>query len=374
MGKRQGKLKFSGRKRRFAALQHSVVPGSSPGQLTSQPDQQPTKLHMLHYTAHELTEVDIRTLDEVKHSTERGGVTWLQVNGLADIGLIERLGNLFGIHKLVLEDALDTSHRQKFEDYEDYIFLVVKRGQRSTGFETEHLAMILFPNLLITFHERETDFFAPVLERIRKSTGRIRQYGADYLSYALLDAIVDGYYPILEHYNITLENIENEILSVSDKTIIRRIYDVKSDLMFLHRAAWPLRDISNMLSREDCPFIHETTLHYLRDLHDQTMQVTELSEFYRDIASGLMNTFLAYSGHKMNEIMKMLTMISAIFIPLSFVAAVYGMNFRHMPELNWEYGYPASLGIMLCIGLCMLAIFRRRGWLGRTNIHDKERS
>ena len=165
--------------------------------------------------------------------------------------------------------------------------------------------------------------------------------------------------------------MENDLLNISGKALISRIYNIKSDLLYLHRAIWPMRDIINMLSREDSPIIQPNTLHYLRDCHDQVMQVTELSEFYRDIASGLMNTFLAYSGHKMNEIMKVLTMISAIFIPLSFIAGIYGMNFEHMPELRWEYGYGFALGLMTVVSLIMLWSFRRRGWLGRTHIHDE---
>lgn len=359
------------RKKRYPSHVHQAPPGSSPGLLTPNPQHHPTELSILGYGPDGCQEEKLTGTDGIWKYLEQWPVVWVNVIGLRDISLIEQIGTMFGLHRLVLEDILNTQHRPKIDDYDNYQFLIVKKGAYSEQFETEQVSIILKDKVVITFQEKPGNSFELVCERIRRGTGKIRHSGPDYLNYAILDTIVDGYYPILEAINHRLEIIENEIISASSTATIDKIHHAKSDLLFLHRAIWPMRDIINMLSRADNPFNTQTIQHYLRDCYDQCVQVTELTEFYRDVASGLMNTFLAYSGHKMNEIMKVLTMISAIFIPLSFIAGIYGMNFNthispyNMPELNWIFGYPLALSLMLLIALGMLYSFRRRGWLGK---------
>ena len=362
-------LRKTRKRRRLPKHTTRMPPGSSPGLLQAAPEQLPSRISVLAYGPEGCVEGTITGTDDLQKFADQWPNLWIHVAGLKDVATIEQLGFHFGLHRLVLEDILNVSHRAKVEDYDQYLFIIAKTGTLADQFETEHFSMVLREKLLITFQEKSEDCFHLVRERIRSGFGRIRQQGTDYLCYALLDAIVDSYYPILEKLNHQLDQLEADVVNESGKGTIPRIHHVKMDLLYLHRAAFPMRDVINMLTHDDNPFIGQGIMHYLRDCHDQTIQITELTEFYRDVAAGLMNTYLAYSGHKMNEIMKVLTMISAIFIPLSFIVGIYGMNFNteaspyNMPELHWAYGYPMVLSFMALVAFGMLLLFQKRGWL-----------
>jgi magnesium transporter len=303
----------------------------------------------------------------------------VNVIGLGSVDVIEKIGAMFELDRLSLEDILDTGHRSKVEYYDQYSYTIIKSVGTVEPFESEQHSIFLKKNVVIVFEEKAGRSFSQVRERIRRGTGRIRTSGCDYLYYALLDEVIDKYFPVLDHLNHHLGSIEDEIVAtehgVRDRHIIHQIHNVKSDLLMLHRIVWPVSDIINVIIREESPLISKTTRTYLRDCHDHSQQANELTQFYRDTATGLLNTFLAYEGHKTNEIVKVLTMISAVFIPLNFIAGVYGMNFHpgdspfNMPELDWRYGYPFALGLMLAVALGMLVFFKKRGWVEASKKH-----
>ncbi len=360
------------RKRIFSGL-HKPNPGSAPGVLTINPLSHPTELLVIAYGPDGYIEHTCKDVLEIDQFIGSWPVVWVNVIGLGSLEIIEKVGNLFGLERLLLEDVLDTSHRPKVEYYEHYVFTIIKSGYLTEQIETEQISMFLKKNVVIVFEEKPGSSFSQVRERIRRGTGKIRFSGTDYLYYALLDEVIDKYFPILDKLNHQLASTEEEIVTSShnlrDKDTIQQIHHTKSDLLLLHRIVWPISDIISLMMREDTPLITKSTRTFLRDCYDHSIQANELTQFYRDTASGLLNTFLAYEGHKTNEIVKVLTMISAVFIPLNFIAGVYGMNFDphtspfNMPELDWKYGYPFALALMSAVAFYMLLFFRRRGWI-----------
>lgn len=356
------------RRKHFPAVMPPAPPGSSPSELIAAPEQLPSKIKVLAYGPTGSVEADVSSVEDIARFQNEWPNIWVQVIGLSGVALIDEIGTRFGIHKLALEDILNVTHRAKVEEFDNFLFVILKMGRHADQFTTDHFCMALKPGLILTFQESEEDVFGLVKERIRSGRGKIRGLGADYLAYALLDSIVDSYYPILDSLNHQLEQLESDVIHETGKRTISRIHNIKSDLLFIHRAIYPMRDIINVLAHDDNDFISSGIIHYLRDCHDQCVQITELAEFYRDLAAGLMNTYLALSGHKMNETMKVLTLVSAIFIPLTFIVGIYGMNFDtryplNMPELHAPYGYLAVWSIMLMIALSMIVWFRKKGWL-----------
>jgi magnesium transporter len=293
-------------------------------------------------------------------------VTWININGLQEVGIIEKIGVHFGIHPLVLEDILHTGQRPKAEDLGDYLFIVLRmlyHDERENGMVGEQVSLLLGPNYVISFQEREGDVFNPIRERIRNSKGHIRKGGADYLAYALLDAIVDHYFVILEKLGEKIESLEEELVTNPRPETLQAIHTLKRDLIFLRRSVWPLREVINSLERGESPLITEPTGIYLRDVYDHTIQVIDTIETYRDIVTGMLDIYLSSLSNRMNEVMKVLTIIATIFIPLTFIAGIYGMNFKFMPELEWHWGYPMALMVMLLIVASMFIYFRRKKWL-----------
>lgn len=335
--------------------------------LTASPLSHPTQVLVTAYGPEGYVEHVCENVDEINRFLGVWPVVWVNVIGLANLQIIEQVGNLFTLDRLLLEDVLDTTHRPKVEYYEHYVFTIMKGGIPGEPFESEQISLFLKKNVVVVFEEKPGSSFNLVRERIRRGTGKIRHSGTDYLYYALLDEVIDKYFPILDKLNHQLAQIEDEIVTSAqgtrDKDTIQKIHHAKSDLLLLHRTVWPISDIISMIMREETPLITKTTRNFLRDCYDHSIQANELTQFYRDTASGLLNTFLAYEGHKTNEIVKLLTMVSAVFIPLNYVASIYGMNFHNMPELDWKLGYPLALGLMLLIALAMLNFFNRRGWL-----------
>ncbi|MDT8903665.1 magnesium/cobalt transporter CorA [Anaeroselena agilis] len=292
-------------------------------------------------------------------------VTWISVDGLHNVGLIEKIGAAFAIHPLVLEDILNTHQRPKQEDYGDYLYIVFQAFvlEQDGTMAGEQVSMIVGDGYVLSFQESGRELFKAVRERINSGKGRIRREGADYLAYSLIDTIVDNYFVVLEDLGERLEDLEDTLVTRPGQGTLQDIHYLKREMLFFRKALWPLREVIGALSRGESPLIRQTTLPYVRDAYDHTVQVIDTLETYRDILSGMLDIYLSSVSYRLNEVMKLLTIISTIFIPLTFLAGVYGMNFRYMPELEWEYGYPAVWAVMILAGLVMVRYFRRRGWL-----------
>ncbi|HZF12204.1 MAG TPA: magnesium/cobalt transporter CorA [Thermoanaerobaculia bacterium] len=346
-------------------------PGTAPGTLTplSQPRSAQVRVTVLDYSPEHVTEKEVGRIEEVFPFRDTASVTWINVEGLADVELLASLGRHFKLHPLALEDVLNCGQRPKVEDYDDYEFAVLKSLHRGDAeLEVEQISLVFGRNYVITFQERPGDSFAPVRERIRKGKGQIRRAGPDYLAYALMDALIDEFFPVLERYGERIEELEDELVDRSSPQSVHQIHALKRDLLVLRRAAWPERDLVNALLRAESPLIHPETKVFLRDCYDHMVQAMDMIETYRELAAGMLDVYLSSVSNRMNEIMKVLTIIATIFIPLSFVAGIYGMNFDpaspwNLPELHWRFGYLYSLGLMAAVALGMLLYFKRKGWL-----------
>jgi len=292
--------------------------------------------------------------------------TWINIDGLHKVDIIEKIGANFKLHPLTLEDIVNTEQRPKMEDYGDYLFLVLKMltyGDKTHEIHTEQVSLILGSNFIISFLEDPGDVFDPVRERLRKSGGKIRKSGADYLAYRLMDAVIDHYYLILEKLGDRIESLEEELVTRPSQTTLHNLHSLKRSMIFLRKSVWPLRELISGLERSESVLIQKTTRVFLRDIYDHTIQVIDTMETFRDMVSGMLDIYLSSISYKMNEIMKVLTIIATIFIPLTFVAGVYGMNFDNMPELRWHWGYFYLWGVMAAIALVMLFYFRKKKWM-----------
>lgn len=320
----------------------------------------------LSYNPETVTECDIPDINEYSIRPDFKGVTWLDINGIHDTSVIERVGGIFNIHGLVLEDILNTFQRPKIQDFDEHLFLVLKMLSYDTEkneLRSEQVSFLVGADWIISFQERPGDVFEPVRERIRKDKGRIRKMKADYLLYALVDAIVDNYFVLMEAVGTDIEEAEASIVESPSPEILHLVQKLRKELIFLRKGVWPLREILNTLLRGETKLVEKTTLIYIRDIYDHTIQVIETTETYRDMVSGLQDLYLSSISNRMNEVMKVLTIIATLFIPLTFIAGVYGMNFEFMPELKWKLGYFLVLGVMLLLGLGMFLFFRRKKWL-----------
>ena len=292
-------------------------------------------------------------------------VTWIHVEGLR-VDIVKRLSEAFDLHPLVQEDILNTDQRPKVEDYGEYIYLVLKMfGPGGNGPETlaEQVSIVLGPRYVLSFCERQTTAFDPLRERIKAGSGRIRKLGPDYLAYSLMDAVVDGYFGVLESTGEVVDTLEEKLVTTPGPEILRSVYKEKRNLIFLRRSVWPLREVVSALARSESPLVQEGTKIYLRDVYDHTIQVIDIIETFRDMTSGMLDMYLSSVSNRMNEIMKVLTIMSTLFIPLTFIVGLYGMNFEFMPELKWRFGYPFALGIMIFTVGGMLLFFRRKRWI-----------
>ena len=293
-------------------------------------------------------------------------VTWINIDGLHQVDIIEKLGKHFSLHPLILEDIVSTEQRPKMEDFEHYIFVITKMlfyDEKEGETKIEQVSLVLGENFVISFQEREGDIFEPIRERIRKGKGRIRKMGADYLAYALLDAVVDNYFLILEKLGERLEDLEDRVVSNPQPETSQEIHKLKREMIFLRKSVWPLREVINSLERGESPLIKKSCRIFLRDVYDHTIQVIDTVETFRDMVSGMHDTYLSSISNRMNEVMKVLTIIATIFIPLTFIAGIYGMNFEFMPELKWHGAYFVVWGIILFIAVLMVIFFKRKKWL-----------
>lgn len=359
----------AGRKRMKSLLRRRTPPGAPPGTLKSDPALPGPKMKIIAYGPDRFEERDSACLDDVVRCLEGYTVTWLNVDGLGDARIVAEIGKAFGLHPLALEDVLHTHQRAKVEDYKDYLFITSRMVNQTDHIETEQLSLFMGKNFVLTFQEYPGDSFDELRERLRKGSGNLRQSGPDYLVYAILDAVIDAFFPVLDTYGEALDEMEEEVVSSPDVDSIARIHDIKNDLILMRRAIWPQREAINTLLRDPHFMLKDETRFHLRDCYDHTVQIIDLVEVYRDIASGLTDLYVSSVSNRMNEVMKVLTIIATIFIPLTFVTSIYGMNFNtavsrwNMPELNAYYGYVGVWAVMLGVAVGMVYFFWRKGWL-----------
>jgi len=293
-------------------------------------------------------------------------VSWINIDGLHDVEVVEKLGKEFELHPLIMEDILNTGQRPKLEDFDKYIFIVLKMlsydGEKES-IEAEQVSFVLGKNFVISFQERIGDTFEQIRDRIRNAKGRIRKMGPDYLAYALIDAIVDNYFVILERLGEKIESMEEEVIGDPTEKTVQQIHSLKRQMISLRKSIWPLRELIGGIRKSESSLINETTDFYLRDVYDHTIQIIDTIDSFRDMVSGLLDIYLSNISNKMNSVMKVLTIIATLFIPLTFVAGIYGMNFEYMPELKVRWAYGAVWLIMITIAVIMLFYFRRKKWL-----------
>ncbi|MGD9032198.1 MAG: magnesium/cobalt transporter CorA [Desulfobacteraceae bacterium] len=346
----------------------SKRPGLAPGTLVHVGEKkvEEIRIRMIDYDETHLEERELDSLDECFPYADKPTVTWINIDGLHEVDWIEKIGKNFGLHPLVLEGIVHTEQRPKMEEFENYIFIITKMlsyDEEQHQLNAEQFSLILGPNYIITFQERVGDVFEMVRERLRKGKGRIRKRPPDYLAYALIDAVVDHYFLVLERIAERVESLEEELVTNPTPETLQTIHHLKRDLIFLRKSVWPLRELIGGLERGESSLVQEKTTVFLRDVYDHTIQVIDTVESLRDMVSGMLDVYLSSVSNKMNEVMKVLTIIATIFIPMTFIAGIYGMNFEFMPELKWHYGYHLVWVLIVAIAVIMLFYFRRKKWL-----------
>ena len=351
----------------------SKKPGLKPGSLVHVGEKklEQIQIRVIDYTETELTEKKLDSMEQCFSYKASSSITWIDITGLHDIEAIKTLGRYFDLHPLTLEDIVNTDHRPKLEEPGDYLFVVLKMlliDHNTKSWYSEQVSVILLKNTVITFQEREGDVFEPVRERIRKTVPRVRFLDSDYLAYTLIDAVVDHYFLVLEQIGERIEVLEDILMDNPVPGNLQDLHEIKRELIFLRKSVWPLREVVSNLERVETSLIHNPTKVYLRDLYEHVIQVIDILESYRDMVSGLLDFYLSSVSNKMNEVMKILTIIATIFIPLGFVAGIYGMNFDtsispfNLPELGWKYGYPFFWMLVISIGAGLFLFFKKRNW------------
>jgi magnesium transporter len=324
------------------------------------------RIRVIDFDENEIGEREFSNIEEIFSYKDKKSVTWVNIDGLHDASVIQKIGENFGFHPLVMEDIINTGQRPKIEEFDAYVFLTMKMlfyvdGESQIGHE--QFSLILCENFIITFQERVGDVFEPVRERLRKAKGRIRKNGADYLAYALIDAVVDNYFLVLEKMGENIEMLEEGLLSGPSRETLEEMHILKRELISLRRSVWPLREMLRNFGAMEAEIVNEKTLVYIRDVYDHVIQINDNIETFRDIVSGMLDVYLSSISNKMNEVMKVLTIIATIFIPLTFIAGIYGMNFKYMPELEWHWGYPVALFVMVVVVVIMFLWFKRKHFL-----------
>ena len=341
-------------------------PGSEPGTLIIEPDAKPSRIILIDYDEdNAIRKVDI-TPNACAPYIGTNTVSWMDIQGLGSETVLKQVGEIFNLHPLLLEDVVNVPQRPKLEDYNNQLLVIsqmVRLKEDESGFDTEQVSFVLGKRYLLSFQEEELqDCFEIVRDRIRTSQGRVRKSGADYLTYLLLDTIIDGYFPVVEHYEDRIEALEDMIISNPDRDTMQEIYDVRRELLALRRLIWPMRNVLHLLMRDHHGIVSDEVQIYFRDSYDHVIQILEIIEAYRELAASLMDVYMSTMGNKLNEIMKFLTVISTIFIPLTFIVGVYGMNFENMPELKGEWSYFIVWLVMLAVAGGLIFYFWRKGW------------
>ena len=319
----------------------------------------------MEYDADGVQEHDVTDVDALRSYPKEGRIAWIDVQGFGDEATMRAIGGVFGLHALVLEDIVNVPQRPKAEPYGDHLVILTRMvSRRDEETQREQVAIILGKGFVLTFQELYGDVFNPVRDRMRQGKGPMRRSGADYLAYALVDALIDGYYPVVESYGDTLEGLEDRIVESPGVHVLREVHGIKRELLAMRRAVWPMREVVNHLIREPSVFVTDEVRVYLRDVYDHCVQIIDVVETYRELSGGLMDVYLSAVSNRQNEVMKVLTIMASIFIPLTFLAGLYGMNFEHMPELHYRWSYPLLLAVMVAMVGAMVWYFRRKGWLG----------
>lgn len=338
----------------------------------------PIEVSVMGFGPDVLHDEDILDVSKLQEFIGKYPVLWINVDGHGDHNAIYKIAELFNLHPLAVEDVVKVNQRSKVEEYTGLLFIVARMVEYTGLLETEQLSMFLGTDVVLTFSEFPGgDSLDPVRERLRKNRGQIREKGADYLAYNIIDAVIDAYFPVLESYGELMEDVEDEIIERPSKRIISELHSVKRELLELRRAIWPLRDVTNTLLRDATPLITNETRIYLRDCYDHTVRLIDILETYRELGADLMDVYLSSVSNKLNEVMKVLTIITTLFIPPTFIAGVYGMNFNweispfNMPELNWYFGYPFAWLLMLSISVYMFFFIKRHGWLDAGEVSEK---
>jgi magnesium transporter len=353
---------------RLPTFHRRAPAGTAPGTLISHPDAGPPVIRVTGYGPDAFDELEVVAPAELAALRGRWPVVWVDVEGVGDADSVAAIGEVFGLHRLALEDVMNVHQRPKVEEYADYLFGVTRMASLGERVDTEQVSLFVGEGWVLTFQERPGDCWDLVRERLRLGRGRMRSQGPDFLFYALFDAVVDHFYPILEEFGMRMELLEEEVIESPRKELVGTIHAARRDLIALRHMMWPMRDAVGQLYRDPSHLVTEDTRLYLRDSYDHTVQVIDLLENYREMASALMEVYLSSVNQRMNEVMKVLTIIATIFIPLTFIAGVYGMNFDpeaspwNMPELNWYWGYPAVMLFMLSLALGLLGFFKKKGW------------
>ncbi len=343
--------------------------GMPPGSLVhvGEKKQEHTRISVMDYEGDRFREQHPDDVETVFPLREAPATSWINIDGVHDMAVIEKLGQHFLIHPLTLEDTVNTAQRPKIEEFEDYIYVVFKMLQydeAAAKVQTEQVSLVLGQHFLISFQEAEGDVFEAVRERLRKGGGRLRRSGSDYLAYALVDSVVDQYFTVLEHLGEKVEALEERLYAPVDvANPLNEIFRLKQEMIYLRKQLWPLRETLSRFQKTDNALVQDQTRVFFADVYDHLVQGIEVVESLRDVLSGLQDLCISLNGHRMNEIMKVLTIIATLFIPITFVAGIYGMNFEFMPELQWRWGYFAVWGLFIAITAGLLVYFRRRRWL-----------
>jgi magnesium transporter len=322
------------------------------------------EISYIHYTQDSITEKSIKDLNQIDFN-DPDGIHWINIYGLNDIPIIEKLGKIFNIDHLFLEDILNTSKRPKVDEIDNIFFIILKmiyQCGEDNKIISEQISIVMSNNYILTFQEQPGDVFEPIRERIRIGKGPIRKKTPDYLCYAIIDAIVDNYFIVLENFEDRIEELEEELVESPDKGTLKQIYSIKSELIYLKKSVWPLREVLNNIYHGDYSLISKDLNMYIKDIYEHLIEVNDTIQLFLDTISNMLDIYLSSISNKMNEVMKILTIFSTIFIPLSFIVGVYGMNFNYIPELNFKYGYYVLWGIMISIAAGMLIIFKKRKW------------
>jgi magnesium transporter len=355
-------------------IKKSEKNGMLPGSLIYVGDEQAkeTQISLIGYDEQNVTTMDIKTVDEAIAQKDQFSVLWMSINGLKDVKFISQVSSIYGLHPLTIEDILNTEQLPKFDVFDNYIFIIVRiysYDHKINRLQSEQISLILGHNFVITFQEKPSSVFDYIKDRLKNSQCLMRRKEADYLLHALLDISVDTYYQVLESIGDAIEDLEEKTVTNTTPEIVKQIHVVRRSVIFLRKSVWPLREVISGLHHRVSPLIQDSTLLYLKDVYDHTVQVIDTVETYRDLLSGIMDIYISTINSRLNEVMKVLTVFSTIFIPLTFISSLYGMNFNttisrfNMPELHWRYGYIMVLVVMFCVAITMLLFFRRRKWL-----------
>jgi magnesium transporter len=324
------------------------------------------RITIIDYDEHQYAEREVKNIEECFSFKDTPSISWINIDGVHQVDVIEKLGAHFVLHPLLQEDVVNTHQRPKFDEFDDHLFIVLRMfflNEEENELQGEQISLIVGANFVISFQERQGDVFDQVRERLRNGKGRIRKKGSDYLAYSLIDAIVDSYYNILEGLGENIESLQEQLVAESKQEDLQIIQHLKRDMLFFRKSVWPLREVISALAKSESTLIKEDVLVYVRDVYDHVIQAIDTIETFRDMLSAMLDIYLSSVGNRMNQVMKVLTIIATIFIPMTFLAGIYGMNFKYMPELEWKYAYLVFWLVVVTVFIIMISLFKKKKWL-----------